>query len=70
MAFRLTVTVNHRPFGALLVIEDEVEGQPRAGGPTRIRWLAAIADHVSRILSVHVAVLLLRREEIREISSA
>src|SRR5215469_5153646 len=43
------VAVQHAALATLLIVDDEIEGEARATGPTRVRRLVGIADEIARI---------------------
>ncbi len=47
---RERVAVQHRAFATFLIVEDEVDGNPRPTRPTRIRWLVGVTDEIAWIL--------------------
>ena len=51
--FRRRIAVEDRVLGALLVIDHELQREPRLARPSRMRRLGAIADHVARIRFGH-----------------
>ncbi len=50
---RRRIAVKDRVLGAFLVIDDELQCEPRLVRPTRMRRLGAVADHVARIGFAH-----------------
>src|SRR5947207_5524056 len=43
------VAVQHAALATLLIVDDEIEGEARPSGPTRVRGLVGIADEIARI---------------------
>jgi hypothetical protein len=43
------VAVQHAALATLLIVEDEIDGEARPTGPTRVRRLVGIADEIARI---------------------
>ena len=43
------VAVQYAALSALLLVDDEIEGEARPTGPTRVRRLVSIADEIARI---------------------
>ena len=41
--------VKHAALATLLIVDDEIEGEARPTGPTRVRRLVGIADEIARI---------------------
>jgi hypothetical protein len=47
--FRNRIAVQHVAFSAALVVEGDLQREPRLAGPLRIGQAAAVSDHVTRI---------------------
>ena len=47
------VAVQHAALASLLIVDDEIEGEARPTGPTRVRRLVGIADEIARIAGKH-----------------
>ncbi len=43
------VAVQHAALATLLIVDDEIDGEARPTGPTRVRRLVGIADEIARI---------------------
>src|SRR5262245_46837418 len=55
MRLRPVVAVDDRRLRSFLVVEHEIDREPRLLRPARVRRLAAIADHVPCIVAGHLA---------------
>ena len=47
--FGRVVSVQHTALGALLVVDDELHSDARAGRPCNLRWICTVTGQVSRI---------------------